>query len=40
MLKREKLIREEPLKIHQLKIGSIMGVISKIRNQKSKEKMF
>ncbi|CAD8204531.1 unnamed protein product [Paramecium octaurelia] len=41
MLRKEKLIiPDEPLKIHPLKIGSIMGVIQKIKNQKSKQKMF
>ncbi|CAD8070582.1 unnamed protein product [Paramecium sonneborni] len=41
MLKKEKLIiPDEPLKVHQLKIGSIMGVIQKIKNQKSKQKIF
>ncbi|CAD8109185.1 unnamed protein product [Paramecium sonneborni] len=40
MLRRERLIREEPLKIHQVKLGNIMGVISKIRNQQTKMKMF
>lgn len=33
MLKKERLIiPDEPLKIHPLKIGSIMGVIQKIKN--------
>ncbi|CAD8208264.1 unnamed protein product [Paramecium octaurelia] len=40
MLKREKLIRQEPMKIHQVKLGNIMGVISKIRNQQTKLKIF
>lgn len=41
MLKKEKLILpEEPIKVHQLKIGSIMGVISRIKNQKSKSKIY
>ncbi|CAD8098819.1 unnamed protein product [Paramecium primaurelia] len=41
MLKKEKLIiPDEPLKIYPLKIGSIMGVIQKIKNQKSKQKIF
>ncbi|CAD8188997.1 unnamed protein product [Paramecium octaurelia] len=40
MLRKEKMIREEPLKIHQVKLGNIMGVISKIRNQQTKVRMF
>ncbi|CAD8200449.1 unnamed protein product [Paramecium pentaurelia] len=40
MLRKEKMIREEPLKIHQVKLGNIMGVISKIRNQQTRLKMF
>ncbi|CAK92628.1 unnamed protein product (macronuclear) [Paramecium tetraurelia] len=40
MLRKEKMIREEPLKIHQVKLGNIMGVISKIRNQQTKWRMF
>ncbi|CAK79042.1 unnamed protein product (macronuclear) [Paramecium tetraurelia] len=38
MLRKEKLIiPDEPLKVHQLKIGSIMGVIQRIKTQKQKQ---
>ncbi|CAD8198744.1 unnamed protein product [Paramecium pentaurelia] len=40
MLKREKLVKQEPIKINQVKLGNIMGVISKIRNQQTKLRMF
>ncbi|CAD8116677.1 unnamed protein product [Paramecium sonneborni] len=40
MLRQEKLIREEPLKIQKVKLGSLMGVIQKIRNQQTKLRMF
>ncbi|CAD8170172.1 unnamed protein product [Paramecium octaurelia] len=38
MLRKDKLIiPDETLKVHQLKIGSVMGVIQRIKNQKQKQ---